>query len=263
MPQQPSLANRILGWDHLSLIPYLARAGLQRRYADSLLGPILAIAQPTLIILVYSAIFSHVPSFRHGGSYAPMLIAGILPWFALADGLTNMAASLTGHVALIKRAPLPAILWPLSSLAEGVVKMLILLGIAAIALAFMGHMPTSHWWSLPYLLLASAALILPIGLILALANIVLRDTSFLLPGALQIWFWLTPIVWPVALLGPQWTAWVDANPLSHLVAVNRHMLIGAPFPRDGLAIYWAEIGLLALLAFGLWRLFEAELRDYL
>lgn len=263
MPQPSSLANRILGWEHLSLIPYLARAGLQRRYADSLLGPFLAIAQPTLIILVYSAIFSHVASFRHSGAYAPMLIAGILPWFALSDGLTNMAGSLTGHVALIKRAPLPAILWPLSSLAEGVVKQMCLLAIAAIALALMGHMPTSHWWSLPYLLLASAALILPIGLILALGNIVLRDTSFLLPGALQIWFWLTPIVWPAALLGQKWAPWLAANPLSHLAALSRHMLLGAPFPVDGLAIFWAEIGLLTLLTLGLWRFFEAELRDYL
>lgn len=257
-----SVANRF------SLLFYLAHRELARRYAGSLLGPTWALVFPALQIALYCAVFRYGLRIRTAGavSFGPLLIAGIVPWFALVEALTTMTASLKTNVSLVKRTALPAELLPLSNLAAAICVHGAALVLAVTALWALGFAPGLHDLLLLYAVACLALFALTLGSLLVLANVVFSDVSQAVSAVLLLWFWATPILWRADMLPAGWRSIASVNPLTHLVEAYRYALLGPTaggFDRVAALSFWCFISLLAVAAWLALRRFKREVADLL
>jgi ABC-type polysaccharide/polyol phosphate export permease len=260
--------RRKLGHTSLSLVLYVARRDLARRYAGSMLGAAWVLAFPVLQIGVYWAVASYGLRLRgsSGAALGPLLIAGMTPWFALSDALGAMTRSFTSNAALLKRLVVPPAIMPLASLAGALMIHVAILVITILALWALGHPPAPSIVLLIYFAGCGAVFALACGTLLALANAALRDIGQVLGPLLLLWFWATPIIWPTEALPERLRAVVTWNPLAYLVDGYRFALLGsaADLPSTEATIaFWtvtALLGLVALLAFGR---FKREVADFL
>jgi lipopolysaccharide transport system permease protein len=198
---------------------------LRARYAGSGLGFLWAFVQPVLWMLLYTAVFSlvlRVPVEAGYASFAEFLLAGLLPWMAVQEGIARSASVLVDNAAMVKKTVFPVETLVLSVVLAAVVNECIALAIFGVYLAVVGHL------QLPWLLLALPALLLQIlltfgvGCIAATLTAFMRDTTHAVGIVLTVGFYATPIVYPVSLVPPRLLPLIEANPLTPLVGLYRH-----------------------------------------
>ena len=219
---------------HAFLLRELTRRDFHGRYAGSLFGFAWSFVQPLWQLLLFSYVFSlvlRVP-VTDGGSdrFWVFLFAGLLPWLAVQEGVMRGATAITENASLVKKHRLRAEVLVLSVVLAALVHE----GIAAVVfvavLAMLGELVLA---GVPWLLLALAIqLVLTCGLALLVAalQVFVRDTAQVLGMLLSAWFYLTPIVYSLALV-PERLRWIaDFNPLTAVVGLYRAGLYGAAPP---------------------------------
>lgn len=216
----------------------LVKRDLQARYAGSALGFLWSFVLPIWQLLLFSFVFGHVMKVSPLGERAPnftlFLFSGLLPWLAINEGLTRSASAITDQAHMVKKLRFPSELLVISVATAALVHEAIAALLFGILLAGLGAL---SWGSLPWLLLAlplQISLTLGLGLLLAAANVFLRDVAQLLGLVLSGWFYLTPIVYPLSYVPQRFQGAIAANPLSALVGLYRRALFGGEGSVAGL-----------------------------
>jgi lipopolysaccharide transport system permease protein len=178
-------------------------------------------------------------------------MCGLLPWLAVQEGIFRSATAITDNAALVGKVSFPSELLPLSAVLTAALHQGIAMLLLLFALAVLGELSPG---GLPLLLVAlPLQLVVTSGLALLVASlqVFFRDTVQLLGMILQAWFYLTPIVYPQALVPAGLQAVLAMNPLATLVALYRQALLGsaavgverfaglAAFAVVALALGWA------------------------
>lgn len=255
-------------WDYRELLGNLTRRELKVKYKDSVLGMLWTLIRPLLQLLVYSvAIGVFLGSGKTIPDFGVYLFTGLLVWTVFTDILGGATGSIVGNGGLIKKVYFPREIFPLSVVGSAVVNALIQSVVLLGAYAMTGRWP--HLGDLGLVPLALLVVIIfatALGLVLAAANVYLRDVQWLVEVGLLLWFWMTPIVYDWTkvrnTLVPERTWLFDlymANPAANAVlAFQRalwpagHSEKGSPFFYDGdlyLRLGLCGIGSLALLWF--------------
>ena len=240
-------------WSHRRYILSGAVRELKERYAGSGMGVLWHVVTPLTQIAVYFVVFSRFMGGRGSGAYsaeayAVFLCAGILPWFVFADCVTRGTTALLANESYLKKLAIPEAVF----VAQTVATSGLTLGLYTVALmgvALFNHIPVRPTWALiPVVLLLFLGLCFGLALILATVTVFFRDVTQIVSIVLQVWFWLTPVVYHETALGPRLTAVMTWNPpTAYILAVRRLLVDGAlPGPGD-----WAWMAGLALLAIGL------------
>jgi len=245
--------NRVLASKAFLLKEMVVR-DVRARYAGSGLGILWAFALPILWMLLYTGVFSlvlKVPVEAGFASFPEFLMAALLPWMAVSEGISRSATVLIDNAAMVKKTVFPLELLVLSVVLAAVVNEVIALAIYAVYVALIGHL------SLPWLLLLVPALALQILLTFGLGCIAAASTAFLRDAAhavnivLTVGFYATPIVYPVSLVPPKLTPWIEANPVSHLVDLFRRAFTLHTVPAASSLVYLATICAVAAALGGL------------
>jgi lipopolysaccharide transport system permease protein len=215
---------------HLFLLKELVKRDFQGRYAGSLLGLVWSFVQPLWMLLLFTFVFSTVmkisPAGTRTGHFAVFLFSGLLPWMALNEGVVRASTAITENASLVKKLRFPSELLVLA------VVLAALLHEAIAGIIFLGVLAALRelsWGGLPLLLLAvplQVALTLGLGLLLGSLHVFFRDTAQILGMVFTGWFYLTPIVYPLALVPERFQAWIRLNPLTSLVELYRQALLG-------------------------------------
>ncbi|MCY4122322.1 MAG: ABC transporter permease [Acidobacteria bacterium] len=252
------LANlrRLLGYR--VLIQTLVMRELKARYRGSVLGFFWSFANPLLLLLVYTFVFSVVLPARFEGidNYALFLFCGLLPWTWFSSALTESSNSLLANGNLIKKVLFPAEVLPVVAVLANMVHFLLALPILIVALVLFVAVPPSLtellWF--PAVVAVQLLITLGLGLILAALTVHFRDIRDLLANVLTLWFFATPILYPwtmvasrgpsVAGLPPAGKVLMDLNPFAHIAISYQEILF-----FDGPFGHWKW--LLALAAAGL------------
>ncbi len=236
------------------LLKEMVLRDIRSRYAGSSLGILWAVGQPILWMLLYTLVFSlilRVPVDKEYASFAEFLMAGLLPWMAIQEGVARSSSALTDNAAMVKKTVFPLETLVLSVVLAAVVNQVIAFAVFAVYVAGVGHL--SPGW----LLLALPALVLQtiltfgIGCFAATVTTFLRDTAQVIGIALTVVFWATPIVYPAALVpaGHRWLlAVLKANPVTHLVEWYRGAFTTHTLPSSSSVLYLTAVSLLAALA---------------
>jgi ABC-type polysaccharide/polyol phosphate export permease len=203
-------------YQYRELIWALALKELKIRYKRSFLGFLWALLNPLLQMVVLSLVFSTIlrMPIPH---FAIFLISVLMPWTFFAQSLSYAADSIVNNSDLIKKVRVPKIVFPVAALTSNMVNLLLSL-IPMLIIVIVLHSPVYvTWFYLPVPLLALTLLTLGLSLILATLNVYYRDVSHILQIILQIWFYITPIIYPIEAFGKyQWL--LKLNPV--LYALN-------------------------------------------
>ena len=231
---------------------------LRGRYQQSALGWLWAIVQPVASVAIFAIVFTRiVPVDTSGVPYILFSYTAVVPWTLLSTSVTDMAMSLVQNMNLVGKIYFPREALPIAALLARLADFGISLILLAILLIVYGiQVSPLGLLFLPLILLIQLALILGLGIGSAALNVFYRDVDPLLKLVIQIWFYASPILYPVSLVPEKWHWLYFLNPMAGIIAGYRDVLIYHTLPGEYLLP--SALISLAILVLGYWFFKKVE-----
>lgn len=220
---------------------------VRMRYKGSILGVFWTLLSPLMQMGVYSLIFSTI--MRIDVPHYPLFVfCSLLPWTWFANSVTMASETIVHNAGLIKKIYFPSELLPLVTVMANLINFLLALPVLFVFLAF-AHIPfTWAILALPVVLAIQFLFISALSLFVAMLNTFFRDVNYLLSILMMLWFYVTPVVYPIHMI-PAWLMPLYSfNPMTHLVQAYRTIMLEGAMPswRGLLAAF-----VLSLVMFGI------------
>ncbi len=214
-------------WTYRELLFFLAWRDVKVRYKQTALGVAWALLQPLLAMVVFTLVFGRLAKVPSEGVPYPLFsYAGLLPWTFFANAVTSSGTSVVGSAQLITKVYFPRLIIPGAAVAAALVDF----GIAfALLLALMLAYGVDLSWGLfavPALVVLTLVLALGVGAWTSAMTVRYRDFRYALPFAMQLWLFVTPVIYPTSLVPPKWQFLLMLNPLTGIVEGYRAALFG-------------------------------------
>jgi lipopolysaccharide transport system permease protein len=255
-------------WGYRELIRNLVLRDLRARYKGSALGYLWTQLAPLGMMLVYVVVFSLL---MPGGiaQFPVFIIVALLPWNYTAEAVTGGTRSVIDSAALIKKVYFPREVLPLVTVLSSLVNYLLslpmmFLVMAIVQLTSIGSLNFSWTFAyLPVLIVIQTVLLAGLALLLGAVAVFFRDVVHLVGIVVNVWFFLTPVIYPLSTLGDgiavRAIRWL--NPMASLIEFYREVLYGSPvplgqIPTPGLpalaSVLRVSVTAFAILAVGYW-----------
>jgi lipopolysaccharide transport system permease protein len=226
-------------WAYRGLFGFLVWRDIKVRYAQTVLGAGWAILQPVLTMLVFTVIFgsfANIPS--DGVPYPVFSLAALVPWTYFSTALANSSNSLVASTNLITKVYFPRLVIPLTPVLAGLVDFAIGFAMLLLVMLGFGIVPMgASLLVLPVLLLAMVLTAAGVGCWTAALNIQYRDVKYVVPFLVQVWMYLSPIVYPMSLVPERYRALYALNPMAGVIEGFRSTLLGTQ------AVAWSTIAI--------------------
>ncbi len=210
------------------LIQTLVVRDLKARYRGSVLGFFWSFINPLLLLLIYSFVFTVVLPGIHNEKlepYALFMFCGILPWTWFSSSLLESSNTLIAGGNLIKKVLFPAEVLPIVTVLANMVHFCLGLPILAAFLIYYRR-PLDPLELLWFPVIVAVQLLLSIGLAMFFSAMTVhfRDLKDLLGNLLTLWFFATPIIYPMQDAPADFRPLLDLNPMTHLVISYQEVL---------------------------------------
>lgn len=254
---QPSRGLASLGlretWSHGELLYFLVWRDLKARYKQTLLGVLWIVLQPVFTMVVFSLLFGKLLNVPSGGVPYPIFAyAGLLPWNYFAASLNRSSLGLVANSHLITKIYFPRLTIPISGVLSGLVDFGVAFLVLVALMVYYGIAPTSRVVLLPALLLLAVLTALGFGLWFSALNARYRDVNHMIPILIQLWMYLTPVIYSVTLIPEQFRWLMALNPMAAVVEGFRWALLGEQVadvgPPGALFFVSTAIALLVLVS---------------
>jgi lipopolysaccharide transport system permease protein len=240
-------------WRYRDLALQIAARDITVKYRQTALGVAWAILQPLGFMVVFSLFFGNLAGISSEGVPYPLFsLAALVPWTFFAGSLLLGSDSLVTNAALVSKIYFPRIFIPAGVVAAGLVDLGISLAILFIVVLGWGLTPSLGVLLLPFFVLVAVAAALGTSAALAAINVRYRDVRYVVPFAVQLWLFATPVAYPVALLDEPWRTISAINPMVGVVEGFRWAVLGessAPWLLIGISSVSATLLLLGGLAY--------------
>ncbi|NJK38086.1 MAG: ABC transporter permease [Oscillatoriales cyanobacterium RM2_1_1] len=244
-----------------NLLITLVRRDLEARYKGSVLGNLWPLLNQLSQLLIYTYVFSVVLEVKLDIKGMPedsriafglWLFAGLLPWLAFTTGLMQSATVVVTQPNLVKKVVFPLGLLPIVPICSAFIESLFgLVALVGLILLSTQTLP-SNLWLMPVVWLPQLLLTAGLGYFSAGLTVFLRDVPQSLGVILNLWFYVTPIVYPISKIPENWQLWVFwLNPMTAIAETYRDIILGGEIQHWG---EWAMATMVALVVFsgGLW-----------
>jgi homopolymeric O-antigen transport system permease protein len=213
-------------WRYRELFYFLAWRDVKVRYKQTALGVAWAVLQPLMTMLVFTLLFGTLGRMPSDGIPYPLFYFGaLLPWTYFAATLATSGNSLVVNANLLTKVYFPRVILPSSAAFSGLVDFaigcLLLFGM----MAYYGIVPGWRlllWLPLMVLLFGAA---LGVSMILAALNVRYRDIKYILPFLIQLWLFVTPVIYPISIIPDRYRLLVALNPLTGVIDAFRASLV--------------------------------------
>jgi teichoic acid transport system permease protein len=217
-------------WANRRALRSLAVHDLRRTYAGTMGGALWTFLTPLIPLLILSAVFAFALKLPLGRApYIFGFAAAYVPWLLLSASIYGATGSLVEHQYLVKRVRFPVEIIPADAVLVHTVPHAFLLALAGGACLAGGYGSPLGLLLVPYFYLCLVAFAVSAGLLLSSVAVVVRDLQQVLPAAMQVWFWLTPIAWAGTQLSPGGRTLLALNPAGYIVSGYRHALMPEVF----------------------------------
>jgi lipopolysaccharide transport system permease protein len=228
---------------------------VRARYQQSILGGLWAIIQPTATVVIFSIIFTFFVPVNTGGTpYIIFSYVAMVPWTFFSSSISDMVESLVGNMNLVSKIYFPREVLPVSSLLARLVDFIIAsLVIIILILFFQVQVSLVGWVFIPVILLIQIALALGVGLIGAALNVFYRDIRPLFILGLQLWFYASPILYPVSIIKSKFPTiyfLYYLNPMAGVIEAYRAIILNQELP--GLYLLVSGCAAIIMFAIGYW-----------
>lgn len=239
-------------WQYRQLFYVLVWRTIKVRYQQTVVGVGWALLQPLLLTFVMTFIFGllvQVPT--NGKPYPIFVLSGLIVWQFVANALNQASISIVANAHIVTRIYFPRMLMPLAAAFAAMFDFLCASMLLLAALAWYGFVPTIG--VIAFIPMFAMATIVVIGLSLwfSALNVRFRDVAQLLPFLVQLWMFLSPVIYPTTLLPKEAAVLYALNPIAVVIDTARWgFLDDSPPSLVSVAVSLAVA--LTLLLGGLW-----------
>jgi len=224
-------------WQNRDLFFFLIWRDVKVRYKQTVLGVGWAVLQPLLTMAIFTVLFgrlAHVPS--EGQPYPIFVYAGLLPWNFFATAVTASSNSLIGNAALITKVYFPRLVIPGAAVGAGLADFAIA-AVILFAMCLYYHVSAGiGLLMLAPLMILTTVFATAVGLWMSAMNVKYRDIRYALPFMIQIWMYVTPIIYPISFIPQRWRWLLALNPLSGIIEGFRAAIFNRPFDWNAIAV---------------------------
>lgn len=242
---------------------------LKGRFVRSRLGLLWTVLHPLAQATIFALVLAEVLSAKLGNlenkaAYPIYLMAGMAAWGLFSEIINRCLSVFIEYAGTMKKISFPRLCLPIIVWGSALLNHVLLLVAIAVVFLFFGHYPGVTWLALPIGIILISAFAFGLGMMLGLFNVFSRDVGQVTSVVIQIWFWLTPIVYPRDTI-PKHLQWVlDMNPMVALVGIYQDILLFNRWPDFSTLVTPAFVALaLFAMSFLLFRRASAELVDVL
>ncbi|HEY3488886.1 MAG TPA: ABC transporter permease [Candidatus Deferrimicrobiaceae bacterium] len=224
-------------WAYRDLVSVLVLRDIKVRYKQTLLGSAWVLLRPLGTMLIYTLVFGmmvRVPSEGH--PYAIFVFSALLPWGFFSGVALTSANSLIASAPLISKVYFPRIVIPLAIAIGGLVDLFVSLAFLLLVMPFFGAGWSASLCWLPLLILAVSVTSLGVGTLFSALTVSHRDFGNLVGYLVQVWLYVTPVIYPSTLVPPRWRFLLSVNPLAAQVEGFRAAILGTPLDVRALAL---------------------------
>lgn len=224
------------------------------RYSRSLLGLFWAILQPLMLMVVFSLLNGVLKISSEGVPYILFSYAGLLPWTFFSNALSICGPSILSNAAIIKKIALPREIFPLAAVLTAFFDFL-MSSLVMMGMMIFYKIPVD--WSLlwlPVLCFLIGLLAFGVGMILAALGAFKQDFIIAISFLIQIWLFITPVIYPLDSVPEQWRSLYFLNPMVGIVEGFRAILLHAETPPF-IPLLWSGL-MTGLILVPAWLLFR-------
>lgn len=257
-------------WDYRDLFWQFVRRDFSTKYRQTLLGPAWFVLQPLLTTAVFTVVFGRIARLPTDNVPPGLFyLCGLLSWTYFSQTMPAIAGTFTTNAHLFGKIYFPRLSVPLSQVVGNLAALALQLAtFAALWIYYrifteFGSQPGIPWWESAALFLSAQlqimVLALGVGCLLAAATGKYRDLQHVLPVVTQLWFYATPIVYPLSMISTEahWRWVATINPMTAPAEAIKLALLGTSSWTPSLAAgAWAIT--IVLLAAGLFAFSRAE-----
>jgi lipopolysaccharide transport system permease protein len=256
-------------WRYRAYIIRNALSDVRYRYAGSAMGIAWNVITPLAQIIIYSFVFSQIMVTRLTGSssnagFTLYLCAGLLPWAAFADCVLRGANAFIENAHYLKKLPIPEQVFVAKNAVAATVFLGISMSVLGLVTLSVGGPLSLAWLGVPLALLLFQGFGFGLGLFFGTLNVFVRDIGHALLIALQLWMWVTPVVYIETILPPRLQDFLAYNPTYPFIDAMHRMIVGGEWPRPQhwtAMLFWACVAPVA--GYLVLRRLRPELRDAL
>lgn len=246
------------------LLGCLVWRDIRVRYKQSVLGMAWAVLLPLSMMLIFTFVFTRavrvVDALALDMPYPIFAYIGLVPWTFFASSLNQAVSSIVKNQNLVTKVNFPREVFPLAAIGSALADFLIAFSVLAGLIAYYAwtsewsYRPTLAVLFLPVVLLVQLLLTSGLAMVLAMANLFYRDVRQMFGALVQLWMFLTCVVYPIREDG----TWIGAlamwNPMTPIIQAYRDCIIGGHVPNT--TAFWAASGVSLLVGVVGWWWFR-------
>jgi len=262
----PSVGWRVLDlrelWAYRELVVVLASRDVKVRYKQTALGISWALLQPLGSMAVFSVFFGKLAKMPSDGLPYPLFVlTALLPWTFFANAVTTSANSLVGSAHLLSKVYFPRLVIPIASIGAGLVDFAIgVLLLLAMLLAYGVPLSAMLLLAIPIVAVVLATA-LGVGTLLAALSARYRDFRYVVPFMVQLWMFVTPVVYPASLVPEGWRWLLYLNPMAGLIEGFRAACLGTSIDWLGLFLSSLVAAIMFVVGILVFKRLERRLAD--
>lgn len=251
-------------WRYRDLGFQIAARDVKVRYRQTALGAAWAVLQPIGFMVVFSLFFGGVAGVSSDGlPYALFSLAALVPWTFFANALLLGSESLVANSALVSKIYFPRIFMPAGAIAAGLVDLSVSFLILLVITLIYGIVPPVAVLVLPVLVAIMLAAVLGATAALSAINVRYRDVKYVIPFAIQMWLFATPVVYPSSLIDEPWRTLTAINPMVGVVEGFRWAVLGSDAALELIGISAVSAAVIFVLGLAYFDRVERSFADYI
>ena len=217
--------------NYRELLYFLVWRDLRVRYKQTIIGVAWIVLQPLFTMLIFTIIFGYLLKVPSSGLPYPIFVySALLPWIYFSSSLNQGSPSLVSNSNLISKIYFPRLIIPLVSVTTYLIDFAISFIILFFMMFWFGIQPTGRLLVVPGFLAIAVLTAFGINLWFSALNVRYRDVGFFLPVIVQLWFYLSPIVYPISIVPEKWRPLYSLNPMVAVIQGFRFAFLDMQAP---------------------------------
>jgi lipopolysaccharide transport system permease protein len=225
-------------WNYRELLHFLTKRDIKVRYKQTVLGGLWAIIQPVFTMFVFTFFFGRMAKMPSDGVPYPIFVyAGLLPWTYFANALSASGNSLVGSANLITKVYFPRLMVPASASLAGLLDFFVAMLVLGGLMVYYQLLPSFAVFLFPILVGLTFLCAVGAGLWLSALNVQYRDIRYVIPFLVQLWMFISPVIYPVSIIKKEYQWLLALNPMGGVIKAYRASLLGH------LPVDWSLLGI--------------------
>jgi lipopolysaccharide transport system permease protein len=256
-------------WHYRDLILLFVRRDFVSLYKQTILGPLWFILQPLISTLMFTIVFARVAGISTGG-LPPVIfyLSGTIAWNYFSNTLLKTSDTFTQNASIFGKVYFPRLAVPVSIVISNFVQFVIQFGLLIVIMLIYVFRGFDFKFDItllliPFMLIVLAGLGLGFGIIISSLTTKYRDLKQLVSFGVQLWMYITPVIFPLSTVEGKYRIFFLANPITSIVETFRTILLGIGHINYNYLAY-STLFMIVLLIIGvvLFNRIERNFMDY-